>query len=506
MWLARVGRWLAAEQWFSKLAEVAADVPPVWFNLGIIRGWLAQNTAAAEALRQYSVLDGVPLEEAVEAEALAQVLEPVAEEDQVPAVRVTYTTDDLQKVLELLLSHQRASKLPIDVSQESPEGDPPPTAAFRLLDRPLLTDAESLSLETVPSILGQVTLYGKQTDRDARVALAGIDEEPFQLAGALLEEIAGSALGKPSEKEVLHSFAAMRGNLDPRWQLPEGLTRERIHALFIEHGANAYLNRWPQQTVHMLENKTPLEAAGDARLRIRVLAQIMVSEMTLVEQRDAFDFNLLRAKLGLPTLDTIDPTTVDLLALPMNRWHRLEVDKLDDDALVRLLGVAIRVRAGRNSRLLALEAIDRPSLEGKISKAFIYNELCQLESDPIKALEYLNLGRDLAEADGHSSAIWDLQELSIRNEMGEPYEVKRLLDHLSTEHISEPGVRQAVVQFLTSIGVLDSDGQMRQPAAEAEPAETVAAGEPSGESSKIWTPDSEQGSKEKPALWTPGMD
>jgi len=506
LWMARVGRWLAAEKWFTRLAEMAADVPAVWFNLALIRGWLAQDSGALEALRNYSVLDDVPLEDAVEAEAIAQMMEPVAEEEQVPAVRIVYTTGDSQKVLELLLSHKQVWKSPIEATRESAEGEPPPMGVFRLLDRPQLQSAENLSLDSVPHVLGQVSLYGKQTDREARAEVTGIGDQSFEAAKSQFEEIAGSALGEASEQEVLHPFAAMRGNLDPRWQLPEGTTHEQARELVAEYGIDAHLNRWPQTAKHLLENKTPTEAAGDARLRIRVLAQILMSEVSMSEQSGKFDFNTLRENLGLPALGPIDPATVDLMALPVCRWHRLEIDKLDDDDIISLLGAAVRVRAARALRLLALEVIDRPSLDKKIEKAYLYGELSRLEANPVRAMEYLDQGREMAELAGHSSATWDLQELSLRNEMGQPYEVKRLLDHISAEHINEPGVRQAIVRFLTEIGVLGPDGKMLQQPTQAEPAEVGVASETSDESSKIWTPDSEQGSKEKPALWTPGMD
>jgi len=96
-----------------------------------------------------------------------------------------------------------------------------------LFRSPRLQSAENLSLDSVPHVLGQVSLFGKQTDREARAEVTGIGDEPFEEAKSLLEEIAGSSLGEASEQEVLHPFAAMRGNLDPRWQLPEGTTHEQ---------------------------------------------------------------------------------------------------------------------------------------------------------------------------------------------------------------------------------------------------------------------------------------
>ena len=506
LWLARVGRWLSAEKQFTQLSESNAEVPAVWFNLALLRGWLAKNADAADALRQYSILDGVPLEAAVEAEAVARLLAPTPKEDQLPAIRITYTISDPQKLLELLLSDKRVRKSSVDASRESPEGDPPPMAVFRLLDRPCLASAENLSLDTVPNTIGQVLLFGKQTDREARAVAVGIEDESLESAKSLLREIAGTELGEASEPEVIIPCAAMRGTFNPRWHLPEDTTHDQARALVVEFGKDAYLNRWPRTATHELENKTPTDAARDPHLRLRVLAHILISELTIAEQHEKIEFNALREQLGLPTLDPIDPTTVNPRSLPACRWHRLEVDKLDDDDLIRLLSMAVRLRAERALQLVALEVINRPSLDDKVEKAYLYGELSRIEVDPLKALEYLDQGRTAAEEAGSSSAVWDLQELSLRSGMGQPQEVKRLLDHLSVEHINEPGVRQAIVRFLTDIGVLGPDGKMLPQPVQADPSEDAAGGETSGESNKIWTPNSEQGSKEKPALWTPGMD
>lgn len=506
LWLARVGRWLVAERYFARLAEASPEVPELWFNLALVRGWLANNDGAVEALRKYSVLDGVPLEDALEAEAMAQLLGPVAEEDRLPAIKVSHDISDSQRLLELLLSNKQAWKLP-DPGQRDPEEGPPPTAVFRLLDRPQLPNAENLSLDNIPNIIGQVSLFGKQTDREARVEVVGIEGETFDETEALVKQIAGDDLGEASEKEVIHPFAAMKGNFDPRWQLPEGTTREQAHDLVIKHGTDALMNRWPETATHALDGKTAREAAKDDHLKFRVLAQLLTSELATAEHTERFNFNELREKLGLPKMEAIDPTTVDLTALPMCRWHRLEVEKLGDEELAQLMGAALHLRAARAARGLALEVINRPSLDGKVNKSLVYGELSRLETDASQALEYLDRGRELAEAAGQSSAPWDLQELTLRSEIGQPHEVKRILDHITAEHINEPGVRQAVVQFLTSIGVLGPDGQMRPQAMQPDPSEMPGAEEPgSGESGKIWTPESEQGPKEKSALWTPGMD
>ena len=67
------GRWSAAVEKLLGLAGEVGDVPAIWHNLGILRGWLGDWPGAAEALRKYASLD-VSRDDAVEAEALAMAL------------------------------------------------------------------------------------------------------------------------------------------------------------------------------------------------------------------------------------------------------------------------------------------------------------------------------------------------------------------------------------------------------------------------------------------------
>ena len=68
------GCWLSAVEKFESLADKSADSPELWWNLAILRLWLSDDAGASEALRKFAARD-VPLDEAVEAEALANWLD-----------------------------------------------------------------------------------------------------------------------------------------------------------------------------------------------------------------------------------------------------------------------------------------------------------------------------------------------------------------------------------------------------------------------------------------------
>jgi hypothetical protein len=74
----------------------------------------------------------------------------------------------------------------------------------------------------------------------------------------------------------------------------------------------------------------------------------------------------------------------------------------------------------------------------------------------------------------------------------------RLLEHLMTEHMNEPRIRQEVTQILVQLGLIRPDGTpTRRPAATA-----AMAAVPAEEPGKLWTPESAR-TGEKKTLWVP---
>ena len=71
------GAWRLAADRLSELAAKVGDWPAIWHNIAVLRTWLADTPRAIEAWRKFAAQD-VPLDDAVEAEALVQSLDPEA--------------------------------------------------------------------------------------------------------------------------------------------------------------------------------------------------------------------------------------------------------------------------------------------------------------------------------------------------------------------------------------------------------------------------------------------
>ncbi len=505
--LAGRAEWPKAAERFAELARQVDDAPAVWRNLAALRGWMADTPGCIQALRKFATLD-VPLEDAVEAEALARFLSDDPLGDQLDVVSLGYPVDDADQLQAALASSPRTANVRTDSMSLAAEDGPPPVAAFLLFGRAPLDPGTELTAESVPRVLCQVVLYGKETDRDARLELPAVVACDLDQVKALLAELAGDRLGPECEPDVIGHVSATQEQLARRWRLPEGSSREDVERFTRQYVEKTILETWPQSPLGLLDGRSPLEAAGQEACRVRLLAAVMVLEFWLEQNGSRFDFNRLRSRLGLPTLDPIDPQQTPIEDLPLVRWSRVMVDKLPDEALLKAFIRALGYNAHAALRNLARAVTERSSLAGRQEQLLAFEMMARMADDSTQALEYIDRGREAAEQAGRSSAPWDLIELSFRAGRRESDKVSRLLNHLRTEHINEPGVAQALTDFFIQIGALRPDGTVAAPAAAAsrEDASLAIPGEEAAEPGKLWTPDGQKPAGEKPKIWTPGMD
>jgi hypothetical protein len=249
----------------------------------------------------------------------------------------------------------------------------------------------------------------------------------------------------------------------------------------------------------LLNGKSPNDAAADFHLRLRVEALILRLEMDDLQNLVGFEFNELRRKLDLPERGPLDPTQMEVLRLPMIRVHRLEASKLTDDQLLLLFHRAQTLAAIRAIRQLGSEVVARESLNAKLDKNSVFRLLVQVSANSEGAAELVQQAKRHAQSRGESPAQWLLVEMNLCIQRGDVNQVQQIMHTLQTKHLREPGVAEAVYQFLMAIGAIGPDGQPVGPAMEA-------AGSPAA-SGGVWTPGSSAPASEgKSKLWVPGMD
>jgi hypothetical protein len=502
--LANLGQMAAAADRFAALAAEHGDAPAVWQNLAMVRAWLADLPGAAQAWRKYASLD-VGVEAAAEAEALAMLFsgsDPLG--DEMDVVDLEYPVNDAEALNLALLSSPRATLLRADLSSLVEEGEPPPKSAFYLFDRPLLRSGEPQTLETVPKILAQLLLWGKQTDRQARLVVVSLPASVLEAVQSYLGEVGGSLLGAPSQT-VVDRTSASAELLNRRFRPGDEASEETVQQLVEQFIQRAIFEQWPQLPLGVLDGKTPQQAAADEAYRTRLQGAILVLELMAAQTTALPDTNRLRSQLGLPLLAPIDPRQTAVERLPLVRLARVEVEQLTDEQLLTCYRRAMAFTAQDALLRFARSIVQRPSLAEKHEqRQQALAVLVRQAVNPAEALTCIEQGREAAAAQKLSCAAWDLMELNVRLGMRQQTEVSQLLNHLQSRHLQEPGVAQALNRWLMSIGAIRPDGTPavapRQAAADA-----AAPAEAAPEPGKIWTPGSAAPSGEKPKLWTPDM-
>jgi hypothetical protein len=494
------GNWQAAADELAALAEEAPGVPAIWWNLANVRGWLADTPGCTEALSKYAALD-VPLEDAVEAEATAMLLSKDPFADAVDLLSMVWTLRDVERLQTQFLSDKRVAQMPFDPAELGDENNPPPKGMYLLLDRPSIDTMENTAWEKLPCILGQALLYGRQTDREARLEILHVAAPDVLRVKALLGELAGDALDPQTSDAVIGRVSASQDLLQAKWWLPRGITRRQIDALTLAYRLDAVLARWPQMKLGIFDGRAPSDVSAEAAYRVRLLAAVLLLQLWDDHMVDDADFNRLRGQLGLPALEPVDPRQSPLASLPLVRLHRVLVEHCSDDDLLLGFRRAASFGATQAIKLFAKAIVERPGFSGKEEQLRAYHILARGAEDSDRALQYLQQGRQAAEAMGQSSASWDLFELAIQFKRRDGRESMRLIDHIQRQHLEEPGVSESLTRMLIQVGLLRPDGTPA-PISEQRAAPLAEQADLAPEPGKLWTPDSQQPAG-KGKIWVP---
>ncbi len=488
--------WLKACELFIALAERVQNEPKIIRNIAVLRGYLGDTSGAMLWWRKYASLEAAPLEDRVEAESLAQMLDANVPGDKLDVLQVAIELHDVDRAMERLLADKRLAVENREAYlQELEENEVPPKAVFTLLDRPLPANGAEITLADMPKSVAEVLVYGRQTDRAPYVQLTSERTPQMEAGRAALTEILGDAGGEAKEEvlgQVGEETVALRISLYP----PRDIPRDHFQKLAEEAKRQMIMEVWPKLKNRFLDKHAPADVANNPSYRIRLLATIFSMEQNNGAS-DTVDFNELRRQLGQPTLDAIDPSNVDLLRLPAWRIRRLEFDKLNDDQLMeafqRVVYYLDPVSLGRLGELL----LARTSLHDKIDPLEIYELLVRFSSGVPQAIDYSLRAQELCRARKQSPAPFMLMELQARMALGDGRGIQRLIETLSTHHRNEPGVSQALMQIMVQLGIITPDGRMK-----AMPGE---AAQPAAASGGVWTPGApvSKPAESKSGLWLP---
>lgn len=499
--IANQGCWGQALSMLMELDQKNPGQTAIQKFLAVLSLWQGMREDAAKYFHQYAAAKDANFDDAVEAEALAQLLDEFNPKSKIDVITWIHEVSDAQLVMEKLLSDKRALTMPVDLSKLSAEDEPPPKGVFWVLDRPVPETGVGLTLDAVPHVEGDVFVFGRQTDRAPRIEFNVSKSEHFDRRIATVRSILGETLvGQPTEEVSGHT--TLEGELlSGNWRFPTDTPLELRNTLLKEWREQVITQKWPALPRESLDGKSPIDVKDDANYRVKLAAAILLFEAQLGIEALSSEIGTLKSKLSIPEPEAITSQGQNLRGLPAIRLNRIDPKRLTD---VDLVSSYQRARAYKmNEALIAIgeELLERSSTEFE-SRVMILADMAGSAASSDKALEYVERGRKLSNSKSQSVVTWLLLELSIRLSRREAAEADRILQVLMTRHAEEPGVKHTVAQILQSHGIMPGGqgGPRRDPAA-AMPAPAPA--------SSLWTPESAAASAkpaEKSKLWLPGMD
>ena len=502
---AGIGCWLNAAQKLEALAEREPYDPAVWKSIGVFRCWLGENEKAKAALRRYASFASIPRDDAVEVESVVQYLTDASDIDTLPEITLTYAISDVSALQEQVLSNRKLQPVQFDAAAFREADEVPPLSVFLLLDREVPPTSDGLTLANVPTVIGELMLFGKQTDRAARAEISLIKTDKYDASKRLLEEVLGQFSTGLEKEEETGRVSSVAAALSLSWRLPDNTPQELRKQLVAEHRRNILLNVWPNLPQGALDGKTLRQAAADASMQVRALATVLLADLSEADELPVY--NEVRKAVGLPTVEPLDPQGMRISSLSPPKLARIDVKKLSDDDLEGVFHRAMLLSSPRILRRVGPEMASRPSLEGKIDKAELFEILARVSTDGDESLSYIHQAQEAATAAGKSPARFLIAEIPIRIQRREIDEFRKLFDRLSTKHINEPGVAQALQSILYQLGILRPDGSLATPRTPPGAAATTTSTVPPP-AGGLWTPD--QGAAAAPAakskLILPGMD
>ena len=512
----RHGDWTQAASMFENMNGRILDEPILLRNQAILQAWTCNKEKALKAFRYYAAIRSVDESDAVEAEACVQVLDEVKDEDSDAIVVITCEVDDAQATMEKLLSAENVESVPV---RSNPDTDqPPPKGQFVFFDGPL-PDAEDseqeVKLEDLPHEIGSLTLFGKQTDRNARLSVVMVQDEQFDERVKTISEITGETISAEDNLEIGGRIHKVERLFRSNFRMPPTASLEAYQKIQQQWITKQLKEHWPNISLAAFDGKSAKEAAAESKLQRRVLAGILNLEIWADRQPFEFDFDDLRTQLGLDAAPVIDPDTVNIRNLSPAKLLRIDLAKLSDDDL-RFVFEVVSVRPnGKLLRRIGEQILSRESMSDHVDLIEVHERMADLASNTDDQLAHLGKARDLAVAKGDSPGSWLVAELDVRIQRGESDAAKRLITEIQSRYMREPGIGQMFAAVLSKYGLMPS-APGRVPGVSPESVEVmpaeVGAAAAAPASGGVWTPDGssnpnppgDEGQESK--LWVPGMD
>jgi len=514
--LLRSNRIALAETKFASLARAYPGEPAILSGLLSCAVWSANGQAQADCLAKLSRCEQLDLIERSKLLATSYLVEPKTSQLAVDLVSLTAEVQDITQAEIAFQAHSLFSPIPERMLRGfvQEEDDVPPRSAFQILDQEVPADDVPLTADNVPESIAVVLLFGKQTDRGARIELPSILP---QFVPSVREAIK-SALGELELKDLPAFSVPFIVASEPRASMiNRRITRVEADRLIQSFQNKRLGQRLAEQPLPALGKRSLRDVAGDESLRLQREAILRVLENTEQLAEEGSVLEEVRQAAALEKLPTIVVRTSDEVEEVDNAdLARIDCSQLDSEGLAYLMQRSQVIHATSALKKAAMEVLGREeNAENADLKATAYLMLIETNESPEAALKLIGEAKKYFDSVGIDKAQLMLMEVPIRVRMGDSEGFQSLMRTLTTDYRGREEVMAALQQILVSIGLINPDGSPRMggPSPGGQLPGGAMAAEPPQSSSGLWTPDggapasagaapSEGGSK----LWIPGMD
>ncbi|MDO5579782.1 MAG: hypothetical protein Q4G69_01480 [Planctomycetia bacterium] len=510
-------RWKKALAQLLSLEPLGEQFGAIYRDIAILYFWLGNIEKGLPYLEKYITMPDTSEEDAVEARLLQWYMENRFWEDDVPYIQKAYwPIQNSNTALENLLSDKRIAVLEVDPAQFQEENSPPPQKVFGFLDKPFNTVlSEEEKKEFPPQLRTIFTLFGKQTDRDARIEVFSY---PADELGAFEKNLRTLLNGDLGDRTIVNQaeYSWTERNMIPEFYPPAMVSYSAAERLALEQNylENVFLPEWITRPSGLLGGKSPKDAANDPSLRISLLAAVERFRNYLPEGDEANQFiQKLRSQLNLPEVRQItfpaDTEEKDLQLLinhvPVWRWYNIDFDALSTSILCVILDNAFALGQNYVSSRIAkilLERNDPLSVQVR-SACFQLSITDSIRNGNFeKAHDLLKQVYEEAKKADLSDGRWNLLEINLLIAEGKPEAVMGIMQHITMNHRNELDVMEGLQMIMQRLGIGPGSGA---PGSQSAP--TAPVFEPEQKpASTLWTPGSSNdsnGNAGPSKLWTP---
>lgn len=512
-----------AQNKFESLQRSAPLQPAIVSGLLNCAIWRSNDAAQVEYLKKLSECEDLPAEERARYLATSLVVSPDSNQAGVPMARLTGEYESVEESQLAMTAHERFADIPANaLGSFKEESGITPRAGFQILDKPALASDTVVNAENVTLGVGLALLYGRQTDRAARIEVVGVSKHGEGDVQQLIETVAPGGTWTADTDHLLPLAEYATPHIAGiRQEQVKGVDFDALQTEVFQARVRETLLETP---VALLGDVSLKEAAGDDSKQVAKIALLrhLEAEDNLTSRAPDLVRSLYQ-EAGLEPPAEIHVTNDQVEEVANYDLGRIDPSGLDAENLVFLIQRAMQVSAsvaGRRASL-ALLAMDLPEEGQQVgAKMPAYAFMIQRAADNEEAVRYLEEAKSYCDQRSLPTASLLLTELMLRARRGEPEAFQKCAETLTQKYGNDQEVMGRFQQILVQLGLLRPDGSMPQmpPGGPGGPAGQPPAAAPA---SGLWTPDGGGGSAPPPSpgpagnpapasgggkLWVPGMD